>query len=303
MGESPVPTGVEPEIRAPVFRRMHPVTFVIVSLGIVFVLYQIVAGLVTVLLLGRTITQESAVLMRIGTAAGQILCILVPTLLLTRARYGAIIQPLRLRLPSPLDTIVVCIAVFALQQVLQGYMIAQDAIPLPPRIQHYVQVFKDLMEQTYLILVTAGSPREFIGVVLTVALVPAIVEELLFRGLVQRDLEAVSGGLGSALIAGVIFGLYHLNPFSCVPLIVLGMFFGFVVHRSQNITLAMTAHFLNNFVASCALYMNLGDDFLVFAPSGAPSTRAIFFNTLASLVVFIAATYYFVRMHPPEETD
>lgn len=284
-----------PPPKEPFFRRISPVAFVLLSLALVFVLYQVVAGVVTILLVGQIATRETAVWMRIATAAGQILCILLPTVLLARARYGHVVEPLRMRLPSLRDIVTVCIAVVALQQVLQGYMIAQDAIPLPPQIQRYVDLFKGLIEETYRLLVTARSPLEFAGVVATVALVPGIVEELLFRGLVQRDLEDVMSGMGAAVMAGVIFGFYHLNPFSIIPLVVLGVFFGFVVHRSKNITLAMTAHFLNNFIACCAVYFNLGDDYLVFVPGSGASSTAVLFNTLASAVVFVASTYYFAR--------
>ncbi len=295
MADLNVPPELTPPPTEPFFRRISPIAFVILSLALVFVLYQVGAGVVTILLLGQIATKETAVWMRIATAAGQILCILLPTILLARARYGHIVVPLRMHLPSPRDVITVCIAVVALQQVLQGYMIAQDAIPLPPQIQRYVDMFKRLIEETYRMLVTAQSPLEFAGVVATVALVPAIVEELLFRGLVQRDLEEVTSGMGAAVMAGVIFGFYHLNPFSIIPLVVLGVFFGFIVHRSKNITLAMTAHFLNNFIACCALYLNVGDNYLVLAPGGGASSKAVFFNTLACAVVFVASTYYFVR--------
>jgi uncharacterized protein len=287
--------------KEPFFRRISPIVFVILALGIVFVLYQIIAGVLTILLLGMITSPEVATWMRVATAGGQILCIFVPTLLLTRARFGRIVEPLRLRLPSPLDILVVTVALVALQQVLQGYMIAQDAIPLPPQIQRYVKMFKDMMEETYRMLVTAGSPLEFAGVVFTVAFVPAIVEELLFRGLVQRDLEKLGGGIRAAVISGVLFGAYHLNPFSVVPLVALGIFFGFVVYRTQNITLAMTAHFLNNFMACCTLYYGLSDDYLVLAPLVPASPQLVWMNTGVCALVFVAALYYFVRTTPHDQ--
>ena len=287
--------------REPFFRRISPVAFALLTLLIVFVLYQLIAGAATLVLIGWIPTQETAAWMRLATAAGQILCIFVPTVLLARARYGRVVEPLRLRLPRPLDIIIVGIAVVALQQVLQGYMIAQDAIPLPPQLQRFAEMFKNLIEQTYAMLVTARSPLEFVGVVVTVALVPAVVEELLFRGLVQRDLEQAAGGLRAAVIAGVIFGMYHLNPFSIIPLVVLGVFFGFVVYRSQNVVLAMTAHFLNNFIACCVVYLNLGENYLVFAPGGGTNPTMVSFNTLACAVVFVAATYYFVHATARDE--
>lgn len=284
-----------PPVQESFFKRISPALFIILSLALVFVLYQVIAGLLAILLFGSVLTQETAVWMRIATAGGQILCILIPTLLLTRARYGRIVEPLRIQLPSLRDIVMVSVALVALQQVLQGYMIAQDAIPLPPQIQRYVQMFEDMIERTYRMLVSAQSPVEFAGVVATVALVPAIAEELLFRGLVQRDLEKVTGGIRAAVIAGVIFALYHLNPFSIVPLIVLGVFFGYVVHRSQNITLAMIAHFLNNFLACCTTYFNLGDEYLVFGSGEVSGWSGVLVNTAVGALIFIAATYAFVR--------
>ena len=87
-------------------------------------------------------------------------------------------------------------------------------------------------------------------VIVTVAVVPALSEEILFRGLVQTDLERIMGGWKSAVIAGVIFGLYHVNPFSLVPIVAIGVVFGLIVHRSGTIVLAMAAHFMNNLLAT-----------------------------------------------------
>jgi membrane protease YdiL (CAAX protease family) len=205
---------------------------------------------------------------RWSTLIGQLLFILVPTLILTHLRYGKIREPLRLRLPTVAQILVVLVGVFALQQVLQGYMMLQEAIPLPAGVQRWVDLIKDMFEATYRLLVTATSPLELLLVVLTVAVVPAVSEEVLFRGLVQRDLESLVGGTKSAVIAGLLFALYHLNPFSLVPLATLGIVFGLIVYRSGNLTLAMIAHFLNNFLASLALYYNIDEDFLMTAPEG-----------------------------------
>ena len=195
-----------PPPKEPFFRRISPSAFVILSLALVFVLYQVVAGVVTILLVGQIAARRNGGLDAHRDRRG------------SDPLHSPSHDPSRacavraccwsrcvLRLPSLRDTVTVCIAVVALQQVLQGYTIAQDAIPLPPQIQRYVDLFKRLIEETYRMLVTAQSPLEFAGVVATVALVPAIVEELLFRGLVQRDLEEVTSGMGAAVMAGVIF--------------------------------------------------------------------------------------------------
>jgi membrane protease YdiL (CAAX protease family) len=150
--------------------------------------------------------------------------------------------------------------------------------------------------------VLARSPGEFVVVVFTVALVPAVSEELLFRGLVQRSIEQAVGGMRGAIMTGVIFGAYHLNPFNIVPLVALGVYFGFIVFRSKNITLAVSAHFFNNFIACAAIYLQLRDDFVVIAPWGGASPATQLENFALFSLVFVAATYYFIMITNSSET-
>ena len=278
-------------------RRLHPAAFVILALGVIFVLYQVVGGGAAILLAGGRITPDTVPLVRWSTLLGQILLMLLPTLLLTRLRYGSILLPLRLQLPRPVDLVLTVVALLALQQVLQGYMLLQEAIPLPSQLQQLVDMLRELFEATYRMLVSAQSPGELLFVVVTVALVPAACEELLFRGLVQRDLESAVGGARSAVFTGIIFGLFHLNPLSIVPLIALGVFFGFLVHWSQNITLAIVAHFLNNFLATVAVYYQVDEDFMVITSFGSVGAGAIAANTALFALVFLGVMYYFVRMN------
>jgi len=299
----PPPSPPSAGIRTPFFRRMPPLAFAIVSLVIVFFLYQIVAGVIVLLVFKGRITVDNVQLFRWTTLFGQLAFILLPTIILTRLRDDHVGAFLRVRLPGVQETFATFVAVFALQQVLQGYMMAQDAIPLPQQIQRYVDMLKQMFEETYRVLVSAHSPVEFVFVVIVVALAPAVAEELLFRGLVQRSLEQEAGGLRGAILAGIIFGAYHLNPLSVVPLMALGIFFGYVVYRSQNITLAISAHFFNNFLACTAVFLNLRDDFVAIAPQGNPPSGIILLNSALFLVVFLGATLYFIRLTDTHHLD
>ncbi len=134
----PVPPAQPPE-RLPLLRRMNPVAYVVLVLGVIFFLYQIVGGGITFLLSRGGVTEMNVTLMRWMTLAGQVVLILVPTLLLTRARYPDIKNFLRLNVPDYREIIASTIAVFALQQLLQVYMLLQDAIPLPPELQKLIE--------------------------------------------------------------------------------------------------------------------------------------------------------------------
>jgi hypothetical protein len=291
--------------RPPFFQRIPPVPFALLSLALIFFLYQFVAGGITLLLSGGKVTEENVQVMRWATILGEIIFILVPTLVLARLRGLHIVSYFRLHIPEHKEIIATVVGVFSLQQVLQGYMMVQDAVPLPSEVQQYVDYFKRLLEETYKLLVDSHSPAEFLFVVLVVALVPAVAEELLFRGLIQRSLEEAAGGLRGAIIAGVIFAAYHLNPFSLIPLAGLGAYFGFIVYRSQNISLSISAHFFNNFIACVAAYLQLSDDFVALAPGRTPSTLLILLNFVLFGMVFVAATYYFIRIteRPPDREE
>lgn len=281
----------------PLLRRIAPIPFAVLSLAVIFFLYQVVAGAITLIISQGKVTLDNVQLVRWSTLIGQVLFILVPTLILARLRGVATRQYFRLRALNVKDILLVLLAVFALQQMLQCYMLLQDAIPLPSPVRNIVDQVKRILEETYRVLVVSHSPGEFIFVVIVVALVPAFVEELLFRGLVQKSFEEAHGGLTAAIAAGVIFGAYHLNPLSIVPLALLGTFFGFVVYRSQNISLAILSHFFNNFVACVAAYLQFDDNFVIVSPGQAPSAQLVLTNFLLFSVVFLAATYYFARVH------
>jgi len=288
--------------RGNVIQRMSPVGFAVVSLIVVFVLYQVIGG-AALLLFGGQPKADTVGLFRWFTLLGQITGILLPTLVLIRLRTPDVRGYLRLKLPSPVEIVVTVVAVFSLQQVLQGYLALQEAIPLPENVRVIVERIKDLFEETYRILVGAESVPEFIFVVLIVAVVPALAEEFLFRGIVQRSMEETVGGLRGAILAGVIFGAFHMNPFSLVPLVALGIFFGYLVFRSQNITLAVAAHFFNNFIACTATYLKLRDDFVVLAPDQTASLSLVAVNTSFFGIVFLVSLLYFKRLTQPEQND
>ncbi len=290
--------------------------FAFLSLIGIFVSYQIVGGLILLAAFGLDISNVNINAYRWATMIGQLLFILGPTVVLAKLRFPNVENVFRFGKFHAGQIALVIVAVFALQQMLQGYMMMQESVPVqfPPFIQDFVDKMKTLMEEMYRQLTAAHSLPEFLFVVMVIAVTPAICEELMFRGLIQRTLEenphqstnpfihqsvlqdSHRRGMMAAIVAGIVFGVYHLNPFSLIPLAALGIFFGFVVYRTQNIIPAMVAHFFNNFLACLAVYLKLDDDFLAIAPTGQPTPAMLTLNFALSAVVFVAATWYFTRI-------
>lgn len=85
----------------------------------------------------------------------------------------------------------------------------------------------------------------FVGALIAVAVLPAVFEEILFRGILLNGIKPF-GEIVSALLCGALFALYHQNPPQTVYQFICGTAFAFVALRAGSILPTILAHFLNN---------------------------------------------------------
>ncbi len=85
---------------------------------------------------------------------------------------------------------------------------------------------------------------------------PAIGEELLFRGAMQGLLRP--GGSGAAILGpALLFALLHLNLTQLPTALACGLFLGWLAERTGSILPGMLLHFVNNCLAFFVLYLQL----------------------------------------------
>lgn len=87
---------------------------------------------------------------------------------------------------------------------------------------------------------------------LAVGIAP-VMEEIFFRGLIQRRLELRWGPLGGILGAAALFGIVHLLPMVFPLHLFLGTLFGFSVWATRSIWAGVMLHAANNAVAVAGL--------------------------------------------------
>ena len=85
----------------------------------------------------------------------------------------------------------------------------------------------------------------FLGVLIVVALLPAIFEEIMFRGVLLRGLKSF-GEVGSILLCGALFALYHQNPAQTLYQFCCGAAFALIAVRSGSVLPTVLSHFFNN---------------------------------------------------------
>lgn len=89
-----------------------------------------------------------------------------------------------------------------------------------------------------------------------IALLPALGEELLFRGVIQRIFTNMTRNHHWGIwISAILFSSLHLQFYGFIPRMLLGVLFGYMLVWSGSMWLPITAHFLNNAFAVTAMYL------------------------------------------------
>lgn len=102
------------------------------------------------------------------------------------------------------------------------------------------------------------SGGELAACLLALALVPAVGEELVFRGIVQPTLTRALGGRIHAGIwlTAFLFSAIHLQFLGFVPRMLLGVGFGYLYQWSGRLAVPIAAHFTNNGLQVLLLYLS-----------------------------------------------
>ena len=99
-----------------------------------------------------------------------------------------------------------------------------------------------------------SAGRLWLGV-LVIALVPAVAEELVFRGVIQKNLVRWFSPHVGVWLGAAIFSAIHFQFFGFVPRFVLGLVLGYLYLWSGNILVSMAAHFTQNAFQLLLLYL------------------------------------------------
>ena len=259
-----------------------------------FFLYQVIGGLLAVIIFGLDLDKAPVNGVRLITMAGQILFILLPALLFSKWIYQDVSTIIRFKFPKWQEVLLFVLGIVILTPLLQTFLYIQnyyvEQLAANSGFVHSVKSFFDslneLVEKTYGNLITANNIFEGLLVIIVIAIVPAICEETMFRGFIQRSFEFKLKPFWAAAITAVFFAVYHFNPYGIIPLIVLGFYFGFAAYISNSIFVPMILHFLNNFTA-VLLFFIFGNDELIKTSQDVKIDFSVFGMFFVFLILFV----------------
>jgi len=101
------------------------------------------------------------------------------------------------------------------------------------------------------------SPAGLALNLLVIALIPALGEELLFRGLLQRLLGEWTRNIHvGVILTAFIFSALHLQFFGFLPRFLLGLMLGYLLEITQSLWVPIFAHFVNNATLVILFYLH-----------------------------------------------
>jgi sodium transport system permease protein len=175
----------------------------------------------------------------VGLALTQIGLLLAPALyFVARGGYDPV-RTLALRAPSR-------------RQVLGGLLLLAGGTPIAWMLawaQSFVIEVPTEMLEAMADLFRTDDPLRILWLLVLVAVIPAISEEFLFRGVVLSGLRTRMSRWGAVGLTGFLFGLFHLTPYTAfrfLPTAWLGLVLAWAVYESRSIWVGVLLHFLNN---------------------------------------------------------
>ena len=108
---------------------------------------------------------------------------------------------------------------------------------------------EDNIDNLLELLITQGTIGAVILNIVIMSVLPAIREELIFRGVFQKILYRLfRSGQAAVWVTAFIFSAIHFQFFGFLPRFILGLVFGYLFLWTRNLWLPILAHFVNNAV-------------------------------------------------------
>ena len=176
---------------------------------------------------------------------------ILPPLVLANSLEDKPMQYLQLdRKPSWMIFVVVCAVILVGGPLIEWCSMLNQQLVLPSwmsSLENWMRSSEDQAAEITKAFLSTKSIGGLIGNLLIVAVLPAIGEELLFRGLLQKMIKKITGSMHWGIwITAILFSALHLQFFGFLPRMLLGALFGYLLEWTGSLWIPIIAHFINN---------------------------------------------------------
>ncbi len=170
-----------------------------------------------------------------------------------------------------------------------NYSYIQD-VYLSAYFQPYYDNLKGYIEDVYRTLLKQGNEYAITEALIVGALIPAVSEEILFRGFLFGNLIKRLKPGTTIFITALLFAIVHFNPVGFIPLLLIGSWLGFTAYYTRSVTIPIVLHFLNNAISVFLMYSPQMES-LDKNPSVIPIEYMLIMMLISGALLFLAGRY------------
>jgi membrane protease YdiL (CAAX protease family) len=212
---------------------------------------------------------------------------IIPAFLLAYIFHENYLDYLKLKKSPFLISIVLSIVTIIISIPLINYLsYLNSGINLPDSMGILEDKIVEMENEAKLVMQSFLDTQTIKGLIVNLVMIcilPAIGEELLFRGIFQRLFAEWTKNIHlGVILAAVLFSFVHFQFFGFLPRFLLGIYFGYLLVWSRTIWLPVIAHFTNNTIA--VMYYH-------FSESNVGSSEIDSFGTSAGDLIFLVMSF------------
>lgn len=167
-------------------------------------------------------------------------------------------------------------------------------------VQYFISMIDNLLQAIGYPLnsgsiVNPTDAGTFILAVIVLAVIPAITEELLFRGVILNGLRGRFGDIGAIFMSALLFALMHQSFQQLIYPFILGSIMAYIVLRTGSLVSSMIVHFINNFLVIMFAFIQNTTGFSLGVEGWPLYLTGTLLLILTAGIIFIIDRYYFAH--------
>jgi membrane protease YdiL (CAAX protease family) len=197
----------------------------------------------------------------LANALAAIISFLIPSWAVAYFSKGSIVANMGFNKIGNIRKILLVILLAFSGLLLSGALASlTELIPISNDLHNWAMGLEATYKKAMVAITQMKSVKDLLVNLLLVALIPAVVEELYFRGALQKTVKDWFGNaIVAIVITAIIFSAFHFSFFGFLSRMALGILLGLIYEYTKTIWLPILLHFINNGVAIVALFLVRND--------------------------------------------
>lgn len=161
-------------------------------------------------------------------------------------------------------------------------------LPLP----EWMVDIEDNTSELIMNLLATDAPYELYFNIFVIAIIPAIGEEIIFRGILQKNISRIFNNPHIGIwVAAIIFSAIHFQFQGFIPRMLLGALLGYLFYWTGNLWIPIIAHLVNNGFQVVAQYLykedmsNMDIEAMDTLPPAVTITSLILVSTISYFII------------------